>query len=63
LPVDFRDLVQGALITGCRYGELTRLKVSSYDVQLRAISLVQPKTSKVKHIFLTDEESSFSTGG
>ncbi|WP_158792463.1 site-specific integrase [Granulicella sp. L60] len=58
-PVDFRDLVQGALITGCRYGELTRLKVSSYDVQLRAISLVQPKTSKVKHIFLTDEESSF----
>jgi integrase len=25
-PIDFRDLVQGALITGCRYGELARLK-------------------------------------
>lgn len=31
----------------------------SYDLQLRAISLVQPKTGKVKHIFLTDEEASF----
>jgi integrase len=58
-PADFRDLVQGALITGCRYGELARLKVSAYDLQLRAISLVQGKTGKLKHIFLTDEEASF----
>jgi integrase len=58
-PVDFRDLVQGALITGCRYGELARLKVSSYDRQTHAISLVQGKTGKVKHVFLTDDEAAF----
>jgi integrase len=45
-PIDFRDLVQGALITGCRYGELVRIKVSAYDRQLRAISLVQGKTER-----------------
>jgi integrase len=58
-PTDFRDLVQGALITGCRYGELSKLKVSAYDVQLRAISLVQGKTGKVKHVYLTNSDASF----
>jgi integrase len=58
-PKDFRDLVQGALTTGCRYGELSKLKVSAYDPQLHAISLVQGKTGKVKHVFLTDQEASF----
>jgi integrase len=58
-PTDFRDLVQAALITGCRYGELAGLKVGAYDVQLRAVSLVQGKTGKLKHVFLTDEEAAF----
>jgi integrase len=58
-PPDFRDLVQGALITGCRYGELTGLKVGAYDVQLRAVSLIQGKTGKLKHVFLTDDEAGF----
>jgi len=58
-PQDFKDLVQGALITGCRYGELASLTVKAYDVQLSAISLVQKKTGKLKHVFLTDEEAEF----
>lgn len=58
-PPDFRDLVRGALVTGCRYAELAGLKVSAYDVQLRAVSLIQPKTGKRKHVFLTDEEEKF----
>jgi integrase len=58
-PQDFRDLVQAALITGCRYGELSTLKVSAYDAQLRAISLIQGKTRKLKHVFLTDDEAAF----
>ena len=58
-PKDFRDLVQGALITGCRYGELASLTASAYDVQLRAISMIQGKTGKLKHIFLTDDEAAF----
>lgn len=58
-PDDFRDLVQAALTTGCRYGELAGLKVGAYDAQLRAVSLVQAKTGKLKHVFLTDEEATF----
>ena len=58
-PQDFRDLVQAALITGCRYGELSRLVAGAYDVQLGAISLIQGKTGKLKHVFLTEEESAF----
>lgn len=58
-PQDFRDLVQAALITGCRYGELAGLKVSAYDVQIRAISLIQGKTRKRKTVYLTEHEAAF----
>jgi integrase len=56
---DFRLLVQAALYTGCRYGELCGLKVSSFDVQIGTISLIQGKTGKVKRVFLTDDEAAF----
>jgi integrase len=58
-PQDFPDLVQATLITGCRYWELTELKASAYDVQFRAISLIQGKTRKLKHVFLPDDEAAF----
>ena len=58
-PEDFRDLVQAALITGCRYMELCRMKASDYDASIKAISLIQGKTRKVKHVFLTDDEAAF----
>jgi integrase len=56
---DFRDLVKGALITGCRYGELCNLKVSAYDRNLQALSIIQAKTGKLKHVFLTEDEAAF----
>lgn len=56
---DFRDLVQAALITGCRYGELSTLKVSAYDVTSKAIFLIQGKTGKLKHVYLTPDEAAF----
>jgi len=58
-PQDFRDLVQAALITGCRYGELSTLKVSAYDVTSKAIFLIQSKTGKMKRIYLTPDEAAF----
>jgi integrase len=58
-PQDFADLVRGAVITGCRYMELGRMPVSAYDPKNRSISIVQAKTGKVKHVYLTDEESIF----
>lgn len=58
-PQDFRDLVQAALITGCRYGELCSMKVAAYDVQVGAVSVIQAKTGKMKRIFLTPDEAAF----
>ncbi len=58
-PQDFRDLVQGALITGCRYMELGRMKASAYDASIKAVTVTQGKTRKVKHVFLTDDEAAF----
>jgi integrase len=58
-PHDFRTLVQAALITGCRYGELCRLKASAFDPHLAAVTFIQAKTGKEKRVFLTDDESAF----
>ena len=35
----FRELVRGALVTGCRYGELTRMKVSDYNPQAGTVTV------------------------
>lgn len=58
-PQDFRDLVKAALIVGARYMDLARLTVGAYDPQIKAISLVQGKTGKPKHVYLTDDETTF----
>ncbi|MEI9979382.1 MAG: site-specific integrase [Edaphobacter sp.] len=58
-PEDFRDLVQAALITGCRYGELCRMKAANYDSSIGAVSVIQRKTGKKKDIFLTSDEAAF----
>jgi integrase len=58
-PEDFRDLVQAALITGCRYGELCSMKTANYDSSISAVSIIQSKTGKKKDIFLTPDEAAF----
>lgn len=58
-PLDFRELGKAAVITGCRYDELCRLRVSAFDPHTATVSLVQPKTGKMKRIFLTDDEAAF----
>jgi integrase len=58
---DFRKLVQAALLSGCRYSELTRLKCSDFnpDSGTRAIRLSK---GKVRHVVLTDEaKAAFSS--
>lgn len=54
-PDDLRTLLQGALMTGCRYGELCRLKVRDYDPDNETILLFQPKTYKTLTQHLTAE--------
>ena len=54
-PADFRDLVAAALLTGCRYGELCRLKVQDFDAAAAAIRVEVSKSGKSRSVALTDE--------
>ena len=54
-PADFRALVQGALATGCRYGELTRMKASDFDSEAGTITIRRSKAGKVRHVALADQ--------
>jgi integrase len=51
----FRDLVRGALVTGCRYGELTRMCVSDFNRDAGAIAVRISKAGKPRHVALNDE--------
>lgn len=51
----FRDLVHGALLTGCRYGELTRLRAADYNAEAGTVTVRISKVGKMRHVTLTDE--------
>jgi integrase len=55
----FRPLVQAALQTGARYGELCRLVVSDFNVDSGTLAIRQSKSGKARHIVLTDEGRAF----
>jgi integrase len=50
-----RDLVQLALLTGCRYGELCRLKVADYNCDVATLTIREAKSGQVRHVTLTKE--------
>lgn len=54
-PEDFRRLVQAALTTGCRYGELTRLRVADFNPDSKTIHVRLSKSGKGRHIYLGQE--------
>jgi integrase len=58
-PTDFRRLVQGALETGARYGELCALTVSDFNPDSGTIAVRQSKSGKPRHIVLTDDGAEF----
>jgi integrase len=51
---DFRKLVQAALLTGCRYAELARLKCGAFNPDSGTLAIRLSK-GKVRHVVLTDE--------
>ena len=51
----FRDLVAGALLTGCRYGELAALKVVDLNTDSGTIHIRTSKSGKGRHVVLNDE--------
>jgi integrase len=58
---DFRKLVLAALLTGCRYAELTRLKCADFNPDSGTLAIRLSK-GKVRHVVLTDEaKAAFET--
>lgn len=53
-PEDFRKMVQAALLTGCRYSELARLKCENYNADSGTLAIRLSK-GKIRHVVLTDE--------
>jgi integrase len=49
-----RDLVSAALVTGARFGELSRLRVSDYDPDNRSVFIAESKSGKPRHIPLPE---------
>jgi integrase len=56
---DFRLLVQAALMTGARYGTLTRLTVSDFNPDAGTVAIRTSRKSKPFHVVLTDEGARF----
>jgi integrase len=51
----FRDLVCGALATGCRYGELIRMRASDFNAEAGTVTVRESKSGKPRHVALTGE--------
>lgn len=51
----FRDLVHAALLTGCRYGELTRMRAGDFNGEAGTITVRESKAGKPRHVALTGD--------
>ncbi|MGB9151830.1 MAG: site-specific integrase [Alphaproteobacteria bacterium] len=58
-PDDFRLIVKGALLTGCRYGELCALIKSDFNPDAGTVTVRMSKSGKARHVVLTDEGKTF----
>ena len=56
---DFRCLVQAALLSGARYGELLALKVSDFNADSGTVHIQISKSGKPRHIVLSTEGQKF----
>jgi hypothetical protein len=54
-PADFKALVRAALLTGCRYGELTAMRVDAFNPVAKTIHVERSKSGKGRYIPLNDE--------
>jgi integrase len=51
----FRNLVRAALLSGCRYGELTRMRCEDFQAEVGTIIVQISKSDTPRHVALTDE--------
>jgi integrase len=52
---EFRDLVEAALTTGCRFGELAALQCRDFNADSGTLHIRQSKSGKDRHVVLADE--------
>ncbi len=52
---DFRPLVRAALLTGCRYGELGRLRAGDFNPDSGTLAIRISKAGRPRHVVLSDE--------
>lgn len=52
---DFRKLVQAALMTGARFGELAAMEVSDFNADSGTVHIRKSKSGKARHVVLTEE--------
>ena len=50
---DLRDLVAAALMTGARFGELSRLQLQDFDAGNGSVFIAESKSGKARHVPLT----------
>jgi integrase len=51
----FRNLVRGALLTGCRYSELATMHVADFNADAGVVTVRESKAGKPRHVVLTNE--------
>ena len=51
----FRPLVQCALLTGCRYGEIVDFRTGDFDRDAGTVSVRASKAGRPRHVVLTDD--------
>lgn len=56
---EFRPLVQAALYTGARWGELCGLDVSDFNAAAGTVTIMAAKSGQVRHVPLTEEGAAF----
>ncbi len=56
---DIRKMVTAALLTGCRFGELVRMRVTDFNRDAGLLHIPITKSGKPRHIVLTDEGRAF----
>lgn len=58
-PPRLAKLVSGAVLTGCRLGELRRMNVSAFNSELRLLEVDDRKTQQIRKIYLAQEGYDF----
>ncbi len=51
---DFQSLLKGALLTGCRYGELTAMTVADFNAKDGQVYVAQSKNGESRYVDLND---------